>query len=39
MSPRRLDTTFLIDAERGGVALDDVIDGDDDAAVRGSGRA
>ena len=30
MSLLLLDTTFLIDAERGGVDLDDAIDDDDD---------
>lgn len=33
MSLLLLDTTFLIDAERGGVDLDDVIDDDDDVAI------
>lgn len=33
MSLLLLDTTFLIDAERGGVNLDDVIDDDDDVAI------
>jgi tRNA(fMet)-specific endonuclease VapC len=33
MSLLLLDTTFLIDAERGGVDLDDVIDDDDDIAI------
>ena len=33
MSLLLLDTTFLIDAERGDVALDDVIDDDDDVAI------
>ena len=33
MSLLLLDTTFLIDAERGGVDLDDAIDDDDDVAI------
>ena len=33
MSLLLLDTTFLIDAERGGVNLDEVIDDDDDVAI------
>ena len=33
MSLFLLDTTFLIDAERGGVDLDDAIDDDDDVAI------
>jgi tRNA(fMet)-specific endonuclease VapC len=33
MSLLLLDTTFLIDAERGGADLDDVIDDDDDIAI------
>ena len=33
MSLLLLDTTFLIDAERGGGDLDDVIDDDDDVAI------
>lgn len=33
MSLLLLDTTFLIDAERGDVDLDDVIDDDDDVAI------
>lgn len=33
MSLLLLDTTFLVDAERGGVALDDAIDDDDDVAI------
>ena len=33
MSRLLLDTTFLIDAERGGVDLDDAIDDDDDVAI------
>ena len=33
MSLMLLDTTFLIDAERGEVALDDAIDDDDDVAI------
>lgn len=33
MSRLLLDTTFLVDGERGGAALDGVIDDDDDVAV------
>lgn len=33
MSVLLLDTTFLVDAERGGFDLDDVIDDEDDVAV------
>lgn len=33
MSLLLLDTTFLIDAERGGIDLDDAIDDDDDVAI------
>lgn len=33
MSLLLLDTTFLIDAERGGVELEDAIDDDDDVAI------
>ncbi len=33
MSLLLLDTTFLIDAERGGVDLDDAIEDDDDVAI------
>ena len=33
MSLLLLDTTFLIDAERGGVDLDQAIDDDDDVAI------
>jgi tRNA(fMet)-specific endonuclease VapC len=33
MSLLLLDTTFLIDVERGGVDLDDAIDDDDDVAI------
>lgn len=33
MSLLLLDTTFLIDAERGGANLDEVIDDDDDVAI------
>lgn len=33
MSLLLLDTTFLIDSERGGVDLDDAIDDDDDVAI------
>ncbi|MDF1597811.1 MAG: PIN domain-containing protein [Acidimicrobiia bacterium] len=33
MSLLLLDTTFLIDAERGGVNLDEAIDDDDDVAI------
>ena len=33
MSLLLLDTTFLIDAERGGIDLEDAIDNDDDVAI------